>query len=236
MDHKNHAIHLISQLKLISDPIRKEKTKFFAPTSMEVIGLTNPVMKQHIALWWEELKLWEPKQLIALAKELSNSGIFECKCIAYELLWKNKKALSLLTLSDLNELKSGNDNWVCVDTFCVLISGWVWRNKQITNEDIVGWLNSENRWERRTAVVSTVPLNLKSRGGTGDAKRTLMICKKAINDRDDMVVKALSWALRELSKSDRPAVQKFMDNYSSKLAGRVVREVTMKLTTGKKNG
>jgi 3-methyladenine DNA glycosylase AlkD len=85
-------------------------------------------------------------------------------------------------------------------------------------------------------VVSTVPLNLKARGGTGDTKRTLMICEKVVDDREDMIVKALSWALRELSKSDKPAVEKFMAKYDSKLAGRVRREVYTKLETGRKNG
>ena len=55
-----------------------------------------------------------------------------------------------------------------------------------------------------------------------------MICEKVVSDRDDMIVKALSWALRELSKSDKPAVEEFMEKYDSQLAGRVRREVFMK--------
>ena len=150
--------------------------------------------------------------------------------------WKNKKALNQLNLNDLEYLGKNMDNWATTDTFSVLISGWAWRNHQIQDNDILSWLNSDNRWWRRAAVVSTVPLNLRSRGGTGDTKRTLMICEKVINDRDDMIVKALSWALRELSKSDKKAVEEFMKNYDEKLAGRVRREVYTKLETGRKNG
>ncbi|MEN8117719.1 MAG: DNA alkylation repair protein, partial [Bacteroidota bacterium] len=122
------------------------------------------------------------------------------------------------------------------DTLSVMVSGWAWRENQISDADVLNWLNSENRWWRRTAVVSTIPLNLKSRGGTGDAKRTLMICEKVVDDRDDMIVKALSWSLRELSKSEKPAVEAFMKRYDSRLAGRVRKEVYTKLTTGRKNG
>ena len=43
-----------------------------------------------------------------------------------------------------------------------------------------------------------MPLNLRAAGGTGDAERTLAVCAQLAADRDDMVVKALSWALREL--------------------------------------
>ena len=56
------------------------------------------------------------------------------------------------------------------------------------------------------------------------------------HDREDMIVKALSWALRELSKHDKPAVENFMGKYDEVLAGRVRREVYTKLKTGRKNG
>jgi 3-methyladenine DNA glycosylase AlkD len=83
--------------------------------------------------------------------------------------------------------------------------------------------------------VSTVPLNNKARGGSGDAKRTLMICEILIDDREDMVVKAMSWALRELAKRKPTEVTKFLEQHHHRLAARVLREVGNKLTTGKKN-
>jgi 3-methyladenine DNA glycosylase AlkD len=56
-----------------------------------------------------------------------------------------------------------------------------------------------------------------------------------LRDRDDMVVKALSWSLRELSKRDRRAVELFIDRYEKELHPRVKREVRNKLETGLKN-
>jgi len=85
------------------------------------------------------------------------------------------------------------------------------------------------------AVVSTVALNLKSRGGTGDTPRTIHVCEQVVDDHHDMIRKALSWALRELSKSGREAVVEFMEKYDSRLAGRVIREVHHKLDFGTKN-
>jgi 3-methyladenine DNA glycosylase AlkD len=55
-----------------------------------------------------------------------------------------------------------------------------------------------------------------------------------VDDRDDMVIKALSWALRELGKRDARAVQGFLSRCQDRVASRVRREVTSKLTTGKK--
>jgi 3-methyladenine DNA glycosylase AlkD len=50
-----------------------------------------------------------------------------------------------------------------------------------------------------------------------------------------MVVKALSWALRELIPHDPDAVRNFLSQHEEVLAARVKREVRNKLTTGLKN-
>lgn len=84
------------------------------------------------------------------------------------------------------------------------------------------------------AVVSTVALNQKSHGGKGDVKQTIEICSLVIEDHADLVVKALSWALRELSKVDKNNVANFIEQHKNKLHKRVVREVNNKLTTGRK--
>ena len=56
-----------------------------------------------------------------------------------------------------------------------------------------------------------------------------------VADHDDMVVKALSWALRELIKRDPEAVTQFLNEYDESLAARVKREARNKLRTGLKN-
>lgn len=227
---------VINSLEEFADKQRAERSKVMFPTAMKIIGVRAPNLKKVVAECWIEFKNQRPEKLLAFAKELVNTRILECNQVAFELLWKNKKALQLVRLRDIEELGVNIDNWVTVDTLSVMVSGWAWREKQITNNDVINWLKSDNRWWRRTAVVSTVPLNLRSRGGTGDAKRTLLVCEKVVDDRDDMIVKALSWALRELSKSDKAAVEEFMEKYDARLAGRVRREVYTKLETGRKNG
>lgn len=95
--------------------------------------------------------------------------------------------------------------------------------------------NRMDSWGRRAALVCTVFLNRKAQGGTGDSPRTLMVCEVLVRDRDDMVVKGMSWALRDLLKRDRQAVERFLQEHESELASRVKREVRCKLTTGRKN-
>ena len=84
-------------------------------------------------------------------------------------------------------------------------------------------------------MVSTVALNTKSKGGTGDTERTLEICQALVEDKEIMVQKALSWALRELLPWDRSAVEGFLATNEQLVSSRVEREVSKKLRTGKKN-
>jgi 3-methyladenine DNA glycosylase AlkD len=97
------------------------------------------------------------------------------------------------------------------------------------------WARSDDRWWRRAALVSTVALNMRSHGGHGDTERTLAIGRMLADDDDDMVVKALSWALRSLVVHDPEAVRDFLRRHDDVLAARVKREVTNKLETGLKN-
>ena len=175
-----------------------------------------------------------PKLILALAQSLTRSQVVP-RFFSYELIQHHPEALGSLDATALEKLGSGNDSWGEVDAFACYLSGPAWRERQVPDALIGRWASSSNRWWRRTALVSTVPLNSKARGGNGDARRTLNICKMLIADRDDMVVKALSWALRELSKRDPKAVRKFLREHDGVLAARVVREVGNKLQTGLKN-
>jgi 3-methyladenine DNA glycosylase AlkD len=50
-----------------------------------------------------------------------------------------------------------------------------------------------------------------------------------------MVVKAMSWAVREVARQDSAAATKFIEAHREALAPRVLREVNNKLATGLKN-
>ena len=85
------------------------------------------------------------------------------------------------------------------------------------------------------ALVSTLALNLRPHGGYWDVAHTLAVCWMLVDDRDDMVVKALSGALRALVVHDPGAVEAFLAEHEDELAARVKREVNNKLRTGLKN-
>lgn len=156
--------------------------------------------------------------------------------IAYELIARHRPALGSIDARRLTRLGRGIDSWGTVDTFGCYLSGPAWRARQVPDALIVRWARSPDRWWRRAAVVSTVPLNRKTGGGTGDTPRTLLVCRMLAGDGDDMVVKALSWALRELAVRDPKAARAFLSEHEAVLASRVRREVSNKLATGLKSG
>lgn len=170
-----------------------------------------------------------------VALRLMDSPAIEHRFVAYELVSKHPAALASLGAKELERFGRGIDSWGAVDMFGCYLAGPAWRERQVPDKLIHNWARSKDRWFRRAALVSTVPLNGKARGGRGDTTRTLEVCSSLVADRDDMVVKAMSWALRELSKRDPEAVRLFLDEHQSKLAARVVREVRNKLSAGLKN-
>jgi 3-methyladenine DNA glycosylase AlkD len=98
----------------------------------------------------------------------------------------------------------------------------------------VSWARASDPWWRRTALASTVTLNLRSRGGLGDTRRTLLICRHFARERNPMLAKALSWALRSLVPHDKESVRAFVRQHHETLPAIVKREVGTKIRTGRK--
>ncbi len=137
--------------------------------------------------------------------------------------------------AEVERLGEGVSGWADIDAFACFIAGRAWRAGRIPDSLVETWARSSDWRRRRTALVSTVPLNSRAHGGAGDAQRTFAICEMLVADREDLVVKALSWALRELAKRDPDDVRLFLSTHRTQLAPRVIREVTAKLDTGRKN-
>jgi 3-methyladenine DNA glycosylase AlkD len=197
-----------------------------APVTTEVRAVRRAISR--------ELRNAEPGVVLALADRLVARDEPFDRFLAYEIITMHRATLGRLRSADLRRLGRGIDSWGDVDTFACYLSGPAWRERQIPDAEIARWARSSDRWWRRAAIVSTVPLNSRARGGSGDAARTVAVCRMALHDRDPMVVKALSWALRELAKRSPTDVERFLDAHAEELAPLVRREVRSKLRTGLK--
>jgi 3-methyladenine DNA glycosylase AlkD len=135
--------------------------------------------------------------------------------------------MGLVQLRTMRRLAVHLTSWFDADCLGKLIMGPAWRRARVSDASILAFARSKNLWERRVALVCTL-------GQT--TSRTLRICRMRAGDREPMAWKALSWALRDLSKRDPQAVRGFIAEHEGRLASAVVREVRNKLETGTKAG
>jgi phage replication-related protein YjqB (UPF0714/DUF867 family)/3-methyladenine DNA glycosylase AlkD len=222
-------------LRELADPERRRVTQGYFPTAMEILGVSAPKMRTVLRQLLREAKGESPERILELVGQLRELGTHEGRQVSFELLEKRPDARDLLKTRDVRRLGEGNDNWASVDAFCVFVAGPLWREGRISDKEVLSWSRSRDLWWRRTALVSTVPLNMKSRGGSGDPRRTIMVCDELAADREPMVAKGLSWALRALIPVDRRGVEEFLKRHDDVLPALVKREVNNKLETGKKN-
>src|SRR5262249_39764057 len=148
--------------------------------------------------------------------------------VAYELILFHPTAPRLIDELMLERFGQGLSSWADVDQFAVLLAGPAWRARQIPDSTIHAWAHRPDPRGRGAALGATVPRNVGPQGGQGDIPRALAVCELLVHDRDDMVVKAMSWALRELVVHDRASLGAFLAEHDDALAARVKREVRNK--------
>lgn len=148
-----------------------------------------------------------------IIQQLLNSGIHEERMIgSFILVLKYKKAKKDEALREkivefyLKNTKRFN-NWDLVDLSCQYILGdyFFERDRAI----LFKLVESENLWEKRISIITTLPFIKK-----GDFGTTFILAKALLNDGHDLIHKAVGWMLREIGKVDINAERDFLDEYA----------------------
>ncbi len=114
------------------------------------------------------------------------------------------------------------DTWDLVDRSAIWVVGEHLRDKP---RDVLYELARSNRpMERRTAILSTFAFI--RRGDLDDAYR---IAELLVNDREDLVQKAVGWMLREAGKRDEPRLLAFLDRHAASMPREMLRYSIEKL-------
>ncbi len=90
------------------------------------------------------------------------------------------------------------------------------------------WLESENMWLRRTAILHQ--LEFKERT---DGARLFRYRELRAGEQELFIRKAIGWALREFSKVDAEAVRGFVASHEHQLSGLSKREALLWLEGGR---
>ena len=208
----------------------------YAPSALRWVGASVPQFRSVVRKYAVVLKDAPAADVRSVAMRLVKGRGAEARQVGYELIQRRKDVRSSLTRTQIEALGRGNDNWASVDGFSAYIAGPAWKQGLVTDRDVMRWAKSPNPWWRRTALASSVALNRRTPGSTGDAPRTLRVCRALAADPHPLVTKAVSWALRSLVAHDPAAVRSFVEDHKAVLPSSVIREVRTKLATGRKSG
>jgi 3-methyladenine DNA glycosylase AlkD len=204
------------------DELRREGTR------------TVPVLRRIRRKYSSALASAPPHQVLELAGQIVDTADPELRWVAYEIVYFHAPTRASLRRRDVERLGQGMGTWGEVDAFAYYVGGPAWRDGRISDATILRWAASSDRWWRRAALVSTIALTRRN-AAPDDLARSSAVCESLVRDRDEMVVKALSWALREVGKQDQRAAALFVERHGATLPPRVVREVTNEIATGRKN-
>jgi 3-methyladenine DNA glycosylase AlkD len=165
------------------------------------LGITVPqqrtIAKSYLSLTFNEIQ------------ELLDSKIHEERLIALIILTtkfkKSKKNnLEKIKLYEFYLRNTKNiNNWDLVDISAPKIVG-----EFLLNQDkyiLRSLAKSENLWERRIAIISTLPLIKKRSFG-----ETLAISEILLTDKHDLIHKAVGWMLREVGKKNKEVLELFL--------------------------
>jgi 3-methyladenine DNA glycosylase AlkD len=167
------------------------------------------------------------KQFVALSlsevQKLLDSPIHEHRLAAVIILssqYKKADVAGKQAIYDLyltNVYKERVNNWDIVDSSAHFIVG---AHLASHPSDILERLaRSESLWQRRVAIISTFHF-LR----IGDPAPTLQIAQLLLHDKQDLIQKAVGWALREMGKHcDTKLLTDFLDRHAATMPRTALR-------------
>ncbi len=211
--------NLARDLAQAADPQRAANLAWFFKTGKgqygegdRFLGIPVPIQRK-IALRYANLPLTDIARLLASALHEHRFAALEILVAQYERA--TDEARDEIFAFYLQQAHRVN-NWDLVDTSAPYIVGEHLKTRSRSLLDELA--SSENLWERRIAIVSTLAF-LKH----GEIEDTFRIAGKLLSDKHDLIHKAVGWALRETGKVSRPALVAFLRKHYRKIPRTALR-------------
>jgi 3-methyladenine DNA glycosylase AlkD len=128
----------------------------------------------------------------------------------------------------LDHIKRVN-NWDLVDLSAPNILGAHLVDRDGRRRLLYRLAGSENVWERRIAIVATHHFIRN-----GDFSDTLKIAEMLLQDRHDLIHKAVGWMLREVGKRDAADEEEFLEKHCSVMPRTMLRYAIERLSERKR--
>jgi 3-methyladenine DNA glycosylase AlkD len=119
------------------------------------------------------------------------------------------------------------NNWDLVDSSAHQIVGAYLSEKKAT--PLLNLAKSRNLWERRIAIISTYHFIKNGRFDT-----TLELSQQLLNDREDLIHKAVGWMLREVGNRDAGIERAFLKKHYKSMPRTMLRYAIEKFPEGER--
>lgn len=177
-------------------------------------GIIVPVQRQ-LAKKYVDLSFGEIKKL--LKGEFHEERLVACLILVEKYRKANKEKKRKIFEFYIENIQRIN-NWDLVDLSAPKICGaYLFENKNKKNI-LYELAKSDNLWKKRISIVTTFAF-IKN----GDFEDTLRISKMLLNDRHDLIHKAVGWMLREVGKRNQDIEEKFLKKYYQKMPRTMLR-------------
>jgi len=206
---------VLSDLKKSSSKKRAETSKRFFKTGKDEYGegdifwgITVPDVRK-VAKKYKELPIDEV--LILLKNKIHE--VRQCAVCILVLRYKdNPSQIYKIYLTNTKYINS----WDLVDMSAGLIVGQYLNDKP--KKILITLAKSENLWERRIAIVATYNFIYNKK-----YKDTFNIAEILINDKHDLIQKAVGWMLREVGKRSQGLEEEFLEKYAKTMPRTTLR-------------
>ncbi|MDH7476656.1 MAG: DNA alkylation repair protein [Microgenomates group bacterium] len=210
----NKIFSLKNDLKKLSNPKKAEGFKRFFKTGKNEYGEGDEFLGLNVAQVREVAKKHLQKLTYDDLQKLLQDKIHEYRLCALMILRlqyekadkEEKKKFVDFYLKNTSHI----NNWDLVDLSCEYILGNFLLDKK---RDILYKLaKSKNLWERRIAIVSTFEFIRHNQFSD-----TFKISEILLNDKHNLIHKAVGWMLREVGKREEKLLEKFLEKNCQKM-------------------
>ena len=132
-----------------------------------------------------------------------------------------RKCLTPDDIGHIEKLITTKSWWDTVDSFESFVGDLVLRYPKLKQTLIPRWIESENIWLKRVSII--YQLRFKDKTDTDVLSRAIM---ENTETKEFFVDKAIGWALREYSKTNKDWVRRFVDKNREALSSLSVREAS----------
>ena len=205
------AKEVINELKILATEDRRKSNEWFFKTNKGEYGYGDIFLGVRMPDIRKVAKKFSPKITLKELTELIQSPIHEVRLCALIILVNQYKKGNFSKIFEyyIRQINFIN-NWDLVDSSAPYIIGDYLYNNPNERSILFEFVHSENLWVRRISIVSTFTL-IKN----NQFNETLQIAKILLNDKHDLIHKAVGWMLREVYKRDQDLIRTFLkQNYA----------------------